>query len=106
MALKTADFGDLLEVARIVMEDTCAALMEKEDIKECCQGIKEERARPPPLEEKENLALNTSRPETVARQGFQPFLPGQSDDWIGGLKRGRKSLLGRQGQAQIALNLP
>ncbi len=45
MALKTADFGYVLEVGRIVMEDTCAALMEKEDIKEFYLGIKEESAR-------------------------------------------------------------
>ena len=45
MALKTADFGYVLEVGRIVMEDTCANLMQKEDIKEFYLGIKEERAR-------------------------------------------------------------
>ena len=45
MALKTADFGYVLEVGRIVMEDTCAALMLKEDIKEFYLGIKEEGAR-------------------------------------------------------------
>ena len=45
MALKTANFGYVLEVGRIVMEDTCAALMEKEDIKEFYLGMKEEGAR-------------------------------------------------------------
>ena len=45
MALKTADFGYVLEVGRIVMEDTCANLMQKEDIKEFYLGIKEESAR-------------------------------------------------------------
>ena len=45
MALKTADFGYVLEVGRIVMEDTCAALMQKEDIKEFYLGIKEQGAR-------------------------------------------------------------
>ena len=45
MALKTADFGYVLEVGRIVMEDSCAALMEKEDIKEFYLGIKEDSAR-------------------------------------------------------------
>ena len=34
IALKTADYGYVLEVGRIVMEDTCAALMENDDIKE------------------------------------------------------------------------
>ena len=33
MALKIADFGYVLEVGRIVMEDTCARLAEKEDIR-------------------------------------------------------------------------
>ena len=45
MALRTADFGYVLEVGRIVMEDTCAALMQKEDIKEFYLGMKEEGAR-------------------------------------------------------------
>ena len=45
MALKTADFGYVLEVGRIVMEDTCANLMQKDDIKEFYLGIKEESAR-------------------------------------------------------------
>ena len=45
MALRTADFGYVLEVGRIVMEDTCAALMQKEDIKEFYLGMKEEGVR-------------------------------------------------------------
>ena len=45
MALKAADFGYVLEVGRIVMEDTCANLMQKDDIKEFYLGIKEESAR-------------------------------------------------------------
>jgi len=45
MALKTADFGYVLEVGRIVMEDTCANLVQKEDIKEFYLGMKEEGAR-------------------------------------------------------------
>ena len=45
MALKTADFGYVLEVGRIVMEDTCANLMHKEDIKDFYLGMKEEGAR-------------------------------------------------------------
>ena len=45
MALQTADFGYVLEVGRIVMADTCARLMEKEDIKEFYLGIKEQGAR-------------------------------------------------------------
>jgi branched-chain amino acid transport system ATP-binding protein len=45
MALQTADFGYVLEVGRIVMADTCARLLEKEDIKEFYLGIKEQGAR-------------------------------------------------------------
>ncbi len=41
VALKTADYGYVIEVGRIVMEDTCARLMEKEDIKEFYLGQKE-----------------------------------------------------------------
>lgn len=45
IALATADFGYVLEVGRIVMEDTCARLMEKEDIKEFYLGIKADAVR-------------------------------------------------------------
>jgi branched-chain amino acid transport system ATP-binding protein len=45
MALQTADYGYVLEVGRIVMADTCARLLEKEDIKEFYLGIKEQGAR-------------------------------------------------------------
>jgi branched-chain amino acid transport system ATP-binding protein len=45
MALRTADFGYVLEVGRIVMADTCARLVEKEDIKEFYLGIKQQGAR-------------------------------------------------------------
>lgn len=41
VALKYADYGYVLEVGRIVMEDTCAALREKDDIKEFYLGIKD-----------------------------------------------------------------
>ena len=45
MALNAADYGYVLENGRIVMEDTCAVLREKEDIKEFYLGMKEEGAR-------------------------------------------------------------
>jgi len=45
MALSTADFGYVLEVGRIVMEGSCEALMQKEDIKEFYLGMKEQGAR-------------------------------------------------------------
>ncbi len=45
MALNAADFGYVLENGRIVMEDTCAVLREKDDIKEFYLGMKEEGAR-------------------------------------------------------------
>jgi branched-chain amino acid transport system ATP-binding protein len=40
MALKIADFGYVLEVGRIVMEDTGARLAEKDDIREFYLGMK------------------------------------------------------------------
>jgi branched-chain amino acid transport system ATP-binding protein len=45
MALTIADHGYVLEVGRIVMEDTCARLREKEDIKEFYLGVKESSVR-------------------------------------------------------------
>src|SRR5919197_1549965 len=45
MALHVADYGYVLEVGRIVMEDTCARLLEKEDIKEFYLGMKEQSVR-------------------------------------------------------------
>jgi branched-chain amino acid transport system ATP-binding protein len=45
MALDVADDGYVLENGRIVMEDTCARLREKEDIKEFYLGLKEAGAR-------------------------------------------------------------
>src|ERR1700686_4356421 len=44
-ALKTADYGYVLEVGRVVMEDRCAKLLEKEDIKEFYLGMKDTSAR-------------------------------------------------------------
>jgi branched-chain amino acid transport system ATP-binding protein len=41
MALHVADYGYVLEVGRIVMEDTCARLLEKDDIKEFYLGVKD-----------------------------------------------------------------
>ena len=45
MALNAAGYGYVLENGRIVMEDTCARLREKEDIKEFYLGMKEAGAR-------------------------------------------------------------
>jgi branched-chain amino acid transport system ATP-binding protein len=45
LALAIAEFGYVLEVGRIVMEDTCANLMQKEDIREFYLGVKAEGAR-------------------------------------------------------------
>ena len=45
MALNVADFGYVLENGRIVMEDHCDRLREKEDIKEFYLGMKEAGAR-------------------------------------------------------------
>ena len=45
MALNAADYGYVLENGRIVMEDICAHLREKEDIKEFYLGMKDEGVR-------------------------------------------------------------
>jgi branched-chain amino acid transport system ATP-binding protein len=45
MALKLADFGYVLEVGRIVMADTCARLLEQEDVKEFYLGVKDTGVR-------------------------------------------------------------
>ena len=45
MALSVADYGYVLEVGRIVMEDTCERLREKDDIKEFYLGVKEAGTR-------------------------------------------------------------
>jgi len=45
MALNAADFGYVLENGRIVMEDNCAALREKDDVKEFYLGMKEAGVR-------------------------------------------------------------
>jgi branched-chain amino acid transport system ATP-binding protein len=45
IALKTADFGYVLEVGRIVTQDLCATLLARDDIKEFYLGQKEATAR-------------------------------------------------------------
>jgi len=45
MALNVADYGYVLENGRIVMEDSCDRLRDKEDIKEFYLGMKEAGAR-------------------------------------------------------------
>ncbi len=45
LALATADYGYVLENGRIVMEDSCARLRDKEDVKEFYLGIREAGAR-------------------------------------------------------------
>jgi branched-chain amino acid transport system ATP-binding protein len=45
MALNAADFGYVLENGRIVMQDACAVLREKDDIKEFYLGMKETGVR-------------------------------------------------------------
>jgi len=41
IALKTADYGYILEVGRIVLQDECRALLEREDIREFYLGQKD-----------------------------------------------------------------
>ncbi len=45
MALKVADYGYVLENGRIVMEDRCEVLRQKDDVKEFYLGIKEAGVR-------------------------------------------------------------
>jgi branched-chain amino acid transport system ATP-binding protein len=45
VALHTADYGYVLELGRIVMEDTCPRLLEKDDIREFYLGLKESSVR-------------------------------------------------------------
>jgi len=45
MALNVADYGYVLENGRIVMEDTCQRLRDKEDIKEFYLGVKDTGVR-------------------------------------------------------------
>jgi branched-chain amino acid transport system ATP-binding protein len=45
IALKTADYGYVIEIGRVVMQDDCAALMHKEDIKEFYLGQKDTGVR-------------------------------------------------------------
>ena len=45
IALKTADYGYVLEVGRVVLEDDCQHLMQMEDIKEFYLGQKDAGVR-------------------------------------------------------------
>jgi branched-chain amino acid transport system ATP-binding protein len=45
IALQTADFGYIMENGRIVMQDTCERLMQKDDIQEFYLGIKQDGVR-------------------------------------------------------------
>jgi branched-chain amino acid transport system ATP-binding protein len=45
MALQVADYGYVLEVGRIVMADSCARLLAKDDIREFYLGVKDQGAR-------------------------------------------------------------
>jgi branched-chain amino acid transport system ATP-binding protein len=45
MALSLANYGYILDLGRFVMENTCAELMENEDVREFYLGIKEQSIR-------------------------------------------------------------
>jgi branched-chain amino acid transport system ATP-binding protein len=45
LALQTADYGYVLELGRIVMEDACERLLQKDDIREFYLGLKESSVR-------------------------------------------------------------
>ena len=60
VALETAHYGYVLEIGRVVMNDTCERLMNSKDIQEFYLGAKEEgAARRAALEKEENLAVKT-----------------------------------------------
>jgi branched-chain amino acid transport system ATP-binding protein len=45
IALATAHFGYVIEVGRVVMEDTCERLLQKDDIREFYLGVKSDAVR-------------------------------------------------------------
>jgi branched-chain amino acid transport system ATP-binding protein len=45
VALETAHYGYVLEIGRVVMNDTCDRLMHSQDIQEFYLGAKEQGAR-------------------------------------------------------------
>jgi len=45
MALRTADYGYVLETGRIVMEDSCVRLLDKDEIREFYLGVKDASIR-------------------------------------------------------------
>jgi branched-chain amino acid transport system ATP-binding protein len=45
MALRTADYGYVLETGRVVMEESCTRLLDKDDIKEFYLGVKDASIR-------------------------------------------------------------
>jgi len=45
LALQTADYGYVLELGRIVMEDSCERLLQKDDIREFYLGLRESSVR-------------------------------------------------------------
>ena len=59
MALTHAHFGYVLELGRVVIEDTCERLMQNDDIKEFYLGMQADgRARRAALEAQEDVAMN------------------------------------------------
>ena len=91
MALHIADYGYVLEVGRIVMEDTCARLLEKDDIQEFYLGLKEaERPRHAALEEEEDMAMSELPPHLRPPSPCtaRTPCPGSSATWCGSAATG------------------
>jgi branched-chain amino acid transport system ATP-binding protein len=66
MALNAADFGYVLENGRIVMQDACARLREKDDIKEFYPRHEgNRRARRTPLEKEKELEMSLAMSNTL-----------------------------------------
>ena len=67
VALETAHYGYVLEIGRVVMNDTCERLMHSKDIQEFYLGAKEAgRARRAALEEEEDVAVRAAGDTALA----------------------------------------
>ena len=62
MAFDAADYGYVLQNGRIVLEDRCEVLREKDDIRDVLpRHERHRRARPAPLEREKSMALTLPR---------------------------------------------
>ena len=76
MALNVADYGYVLETGRIVAEDSCAALREKDDIKEFYRHEGRRRARRTALETAQDGAERRARRRVTMQSESHQYRPG------------------------------